>query len=109
VTPTEITGIGGLIVTAIALVVVPYLLRRGDKKKQLDDTEVVSWEKMNAVLQTQNTKLQATQEELDSRYRAKLQRMEDDYTQQLAPAKARITELENTIADLYVELRRLRS
>ena len=108
-TPTEITGIGGLIVTAIALVVVPYLLRRGDKRKQLDETQVVSWEKMNAVLQEQNTKLQAAQEELESRNRKKQREMETDYTQQLETARTRINGLERTIAELYEQLGRLRS
>ena len=68
--------------------------------KKDDEMQVVSWEKLNAALQATNNKQLQALDEIDARYRKKMQVQEDDFTHNLEVARSRINGLDKTVTDL---------
>jgi len=84
------------------------------QSKKDDETQLVSWEKMNAALQATNNQQQQALDDIDARYRKKMQVQEDDFTHNLEVARSRIngldktvTELNQTVTELTMQLKRL--
>ena len=82
--------------------------------KKADEPQLVSWEKLNAALQATNNQQQQALDDIDARYRKKMQVQEDDFTHRSEVARTRInnldstvTELNNTVAELTRQLGRL--
>ena len=82
--------------------------------KKDDEMQVVSWEKLNAALQATNDKQLLALDEIDARYRKKMQVLEEDAQHQLGLARTRIngldtivSELNQTVAELTRQLGKL--
>ncbi len=68
--------------------------------KKDDEMQVISWEKLNAALQATNDKQLLALDEIDARYRKKMQVLEDDAQHQLGVARIRINGLDTTVSEL---------
>ena len=70
------------------------------QSKKDDETQLVSWEKMNAALQATNNQQQQALDDIDARYRKKMQVQEDDFMHNLEVARTRINGLDKTVSEL---------
>jgi len=105
-------------VAAIAAAKVEVIEKEREELAQVkrdDELQVVSWEKLNAALQATNNKQLLALDEIDARYRKKMQVQEDDFTHNLEVARSRIngldktvTELNQTVTELTMQLKRLK-
>jgi len=90
-------------VAAIAAAKVEIIEKEREELAQVkkdDEMQVVSWEKLNAALQATNNKQLQALDEIDARYRKKMQVQEDDFTHNLEVARSRINGLDKTVTDL---------
>ena len=105
-------------VAAIAAAKVEVIEKEREELAQVkrdDELQVVSWEKLNAALQATNNKQLLALDEIDARYRKKMQVQEDDFTHNLEVARSRINgldktvnELNQTVTELTMQLKRLK-
>lgn len=111
--PADITAISGVVVAFLSSIIVPWLLRRRSEREHLDQTDVVSWTSLTQALQSERDKLQQRNAMIDAEHQQRILRMTEEHrremheiTTQLQAARARITTLEQEVAELYTRLSR---
>lgn len=85
-----LTAVAGVVVSILVGLIVPGVTARRRARNALDQTEVVSWEKMNERLQREVDRQQAELDSIDTKYRTRLNAMEAEYTTKLATANNKI-------------------
>lgn len=103
-TATELTAIVTALTAVVTSVVVPLYLRRQAAKQATARGEIVTFQSITTVLQQERDDLRTELRTVEDTYRARIRAVADDYDKQLIAAKARITQLETEVAELYRRL-----
>ena len=102
----EWTAIAGMAVSVMVGLIVPSITSRRRARTAGSRDEVVSWEKMNDRLQREIDRQQLELDGIDTKYRARLNAMETEYTTKLDIAHAEIMQLRRELETLYLRLGR---
>lgn len=96
-TVTELTGvlaaIGGVIVALGT-----YLGTVRAARRAAADSTINTWQELSAEYKADRDKARAELADVDSKYRARIRDLEQDYQTQLTAMRTRITQLENDLA-----------
>lgn len=107
----SITGILGLVIAALAGIIIPIFLWQAQKRKveelqrekdadEKANTSVTSWESMTSLLARERDRLSEQLALADQRHASELIKVEEKWRKQLVERDARIGELENEVSAL---------
>lgn len=122
-TPADFTAYIVALAAVVAAFVPMWLRKREDRvkaaqleldkqklategKEKQDTTSLISWEKMNTALDKRNADLERRVIETQQEYRLEIKQIEEDRDRQIATLRARVTELEERVVDLNMQLHR---